>query len=42
VVAIDFRQPPGAHYPASIADANLGTRWLKGGRPAAAVHFAAG
>jgi acetyl esterase len=29
VVAIDFRQPPGAPYPASIADANLGTRWLK-------------
>jgi acetyl esterase len=29
VVAIDFRQPPRARYPASIADANLGTRWLK-------------
>jgi acetyl esterase/lipase len=29
VVAIDFRQPPGAQYPASIADANLGARWLK-------------
>jgi acetyl esterase len=29
VVAIDFRLPPAAAYPASIADANLGIRWLK-------------
>jgi acetyl esterase/lipase len=28
-VAIDFRQPPEAIYPASIADVNLGVRWLK-------------
>src|SRR5436853_335266 len=29
VAAIDFRMPPGPGYPASIADMNLGTRWLK-------------
>jgi acetyl esterase/lipase len=29
VVAIDFRMPPEHPYPAQIADANLGTRWLK-------------
>jgi acetyl esterase/lipase len=29
VVAVDFRQPPGAPYPASIADVNLATRWLR-------------
>ena len=29
VAAIDFRMPPVASYPASIADTNLGTRWLK-------------
>ena len=29
VAAIDFRQPPVAGYPASIADTNLGLRWLK-------------
>jgi len=29
VAALDFRQPPEAGYPASIADVNLGTRWLK-------------
>lgn len=28
-VAIDFRQPPQAGYPASVADMNLGIRWLK-------------
>lgn len=29
VVAIDFRQPPVAPYPASVADANFAVRWLK-------------
>jgi acetyl esterase len=29
VAALDFRQPPEAAYPASIADVNLGVRWLK-------------
>src|SRR4051812_6096606 len=29
VAALDFRQPPEAGYPASIADVNLGIRWLK-------------
>lgn len=29
VTAIDFRQPPQAGYPASVADLNLGVRWLK-------------
>src|SRR6266481_7035679 len=29
VLAIDFRMPPQHRYPASIADANLATRWLK-------------
>jgi acetyl esterase len=39
VMAIDFRMPPEARYPASIADINLAVRWLKarartyGGRP---------
>ena len=39
VASIDFRMPPEAPYPASLADINLGTRWLKarasryGGRP---------
>src|SRR5215471_1065076 len=28
-VAIDFRQPPEAGYPASIQDMNLAIRWLK-------------
>src|SRR5919204_3153820 len=28
-VAIDFRQPPEAGYPASVCDMNLGIRWLK-------------
>jgi acetyl esterase len=28
-VAIDFRQPPEAGYPASVADLNLAIRWLK-------------
>ena len=28
-VAIDFRQPPEAGYPASICDTNLAIRWLK-------------
>src|ERR1700682_1781081 len=28
-VAIDFRQPPQAGYPASVCDFNLGVRWLK-------------
>ncbi len=29
VVAIDFRQPPEAQYPASIADVHFGIRWLR-------------
>jgi acetyl esterase len=29
VAAIDFRMPPEASYPASLADINLATRWLK-------------
>ena len=34
VLAIDFRVPPSARYPAPIADINFGLRWLKtnGGR----------
>src|ERR1700704_5080445 len=28
-VAIDFRQPPQAGYPASVQDMNLAIRWLK-------------
>src|ERR671932_1252479 len=28
-VAIDFRQPPEAGYPASVQDMNLAIRWLK-------------
>jgi acetyl esterase len=29
VMAVDFRMPPEAQYPASIADINFATRWLK-------------
>jgi acetyl esterase/lipase len=29
VVAIDFRQSPRYHYPASVADANFAMRWLR-------------
>lgn len=29
VMAVDFRMPPAARYPASVADINLATRWLK-------------
>jgi acetyl esterase len=29
VASLDFRMPPEAGYPASIADINLATRWLK-------------
>ena len=29
VLALDFRMPPEATYPASISDINLGIRWLK-------------
>ena len=29
VASVDFRQPPEAPYPASLADINLATRWLK-------------
>ncbi len=31
VASIDFRMPPEAPYPASIADINLAIRWLKAG-----------
>src|SRR3984893_14381849 len=29
VASLDFRMPPEAPYPASLADVNLGIRWLK-------------
>src|SRR5262245_22037913 len=29
VLALDFRMPPASPYPASVADINLGIRWLK-------------
>jgi acetyl esterase len=29
VMALDFRMPPAARYPDSVADINLATRWLK-------------
>ena len=29
VLALDFRLAPEAPYPASVADVNFGTRWLK-------------
>jgi acetyl esterase len=29
VVALDFRVPPDASYPASLADINYGIRWAK-------------
>src|SRR5262245_3664046 len=29
VVSIDFRSPPEASYPGSVADVNLAVRWLK-------------
>jgi acetyl esterase len=29
VMAVDFRMPPEAPYPAAVADVNLATRWLK-------------
>jgi len=29
VLALDFRMPPAYRYPASIADINFATRWLK-------------
>ena len=29
VLSIDFRMPPQARYPDSVADVNLGIRWLK-------------
>jgi len=29
VLAVDFRMPPAHRYPASIADINFATRWLK-------------
>jgi acetyl esterase len=29
VASVDFRMPPDAPYPASLADINLATRWLK-------------
>jgi acetyl esterase len=31
VASIDFRMPPEASYPTSLADINLATRWLKAG-----------
>jgi acetyl esterase len=29
VLALDFRLAPASHYPAAVADVNLGIRWLK-------------
>jgi acetyl esterase len=29
VMAVDFRMPPAARYPASVCDINYATRWLK-------------
>jgi acetyl esterase/lipase len=29
MLALDFRMPPASAYPASVADINLGIRWLK-------------
>src|SRR5271167_2547741 len=29
IASLDFRMPPEAPYPASLADINLGVRWLK-------------
>src|SRR3954454_9905475 len=29
IASLDFRMPPEAGYPASLADANYGVRWLK-------------
>ncbi len=33
VVALDFRMPPEAPYPGSMADINYGIRWVKGHAP---------
>ncbi|MFM9941287.1 MAG: alpha/beta hydrolase [Hyphomicrobiaceae bacterium] len=33
VAALDFRMPPDAGYPASLADINYGIRWLKARAP---------
>jgi acetyl esterase len=38
VMAIDFRMPPQAMYPASIADINLAVRWLKANAASLAVQ----
>ena len=37
VMSIDFRKPPVAHYPASIADTHLAIRWLKAIAPSYGV-----
>jgi acetyl esterase len=34
VLALDFRMPPEAGYPAAVADVNAGIRWLKAHAPA--------
>jgi acetyl esterase/lipase len=45
VAALDFRVPPAASYPGSLADINFGIRWLKsqaarlGTRPAMVCSF---
>jgi len=33
VLSIDFRMPPAARYPVTVADVNLGVRWLKAKAP---------
>src|SRR5689334_2295036 len=42
VMAIDFRMPPVAQYPASIEDINLATRWLKAQAKALGVDAVGG
>ena len=41
-VAIDFRQPPQAGYPASVCDLNLAIRWLKAQRDRFRRHIQGG
>ena len=38
VMSIDFRMPPEAKYPASIADVNVAIRWLKSNAPAFGIE----
>ncbi len=38
VMSIDFRMPPEARYPASVADVNVAIRWLKSNAPAFGIE----